>query len=58
MAELKLISPLSTIERALGILEGISVGLTGTAAEGTLIDAVEMIENALKEILDDMPEVR
>ena len=47
-----LVDAIRTIERALGIIEGISVGLHGTAAEGTLIDAVDMIENALKEILD------
>ena len=52
MANKNMASAFLNLERALGIIEGISVGLHGTAAEGALIDAVEMIENALKEILD------
>ena len=40
---------LSTINRALGIIEGISCGLDNAIASG-LIDAVEMIDNAVKEI--------
>ena len=42
---------LSTIERALGMIEGISCGLE-TKYATTLIDAVEMIEEAVKEITD------
>lgn len=42
---------LSTIERALGMIEGISYGVDAPIATG-LIDAVEMIDNAVKEIVD------
>lgn len=52
MANKKLIHSMSIIERALGIIEGISFGVDN--AIGTaLIDAVEMIEHAVKEILED-----
>lgn len=51
MANEKLISALSTIERALGLIEGVSCGLDKAYAD-TLIDAVEMIDTALKEITD------
>ena len=42
---------LSAIERALGMIEGISYGVDETIATG-LIDAVEMIDNAVKELTD------
>lgn len=51
MANEKLISSLSTIERALGMIEGVSCGLDKAYAD-TLLDAVEMIECAVKEITD------
>lgn len=51
MASEKLIHSISTIERALGLIEGVSSGLERNYAD-TLIDAVEMIENAVKEITD------
>ena len=37
------------IERALGIIEGISWGITESTIAGSLTAAVEMIENALQE---------
>ena len=40
---------LSTIERALGMIEGISYGVDEPIATG-LIDAVGLIDNAVKEI--------
>jgi hypothetical protein len=52
MANEKLLSSLSTIERALGIIEGVSCGLENCYAQ-SLIDAVEMIDGAVKEITDD-----
>lgn len=51
MENYKLISNLTTIERALGIIEGVSVGLAPPNAD-MLITAVEMIEGAVKEITD------
>ena len=43
---------LSTIERALGMIEGVACGVDSAAAT-TLIDAVEMIDAALKEVTND-----
>lgn len=51
MANEKQIKYMSIIERALGIIEGATVGLEPKHAD-TLLTAVEMIENALKEITD------
>ena len=51
MANEKMISSLSTIERALGLIEGVSCGLDKDYADA-LKDAVEMIDGALKEITD------
>lgn len=48
----KLISVISTIERALGMIEGVSCGLENKYAD-TLLDAIEMIDGAVKEITDD-----
>ena len=42
---------LSTIERALGMIEGISYGVDESIATG-LIDAVEMIDSAVKELIN------
>lgn len=47
----KLISSISTIERALGMIEGVSCGLNKAYAD-TLLDAIEMIDGAVKEITD------
>lgn len=52
MANEKLICSLSTINRALGMIEGVSCGLDRAFAD-TLIDAVEMIDAAVKEITGD-----
>ena len=41
-----------TIERALGIIEGVAVGLVVPAHADMLIAAVDMIEVAVKEIAD------
>lgn len=43
---------ISTIERALGIIEGIAAGLAVKADADMLIAAVEMIDCAVKEITD------
>ena len=51
MANEKLISAISTIERALGIIEGVACGLEG-GAQSALLDAVEIMDVALKEIID------
>lgn len=49
MATEKLISIISTIERAVGMIEGVSYGLTDSQASA-LVDAVEMIDRAIEEI--------
>lgn len=51
MTNEKLLSIISAIERALGMIEGVSYGLTDGQASA-LIDAVEMIDRAVKEIQD------
>ena len=51
MANEKLINKICTIERALGMIEGLSSGLEKQYAD-TLLDAVEMIETEVKEITD------
>lgn len=52
MASEKLISQISTINRALGIIEGVSCGMEQSLGQA-LVDAVQMIEKTLKEILED-----
>ena len=52
MADNKLISHVSTIQRALGMIEGASCGVDSAVAT-TLIDAVEMIDIAVKELTED-----
>ena len=47
----KLISAISAIERALGMIEGISYGLIDDQASA-LIDAVQMIDEVVKEITE------
>ena len=49
MANEKLISIVSTIERAVGMIEGVSYGLCDSQASA-LIDAVEKIDGALEEL--------
>ena len=51
MTNEKLLSIISAIERALGMIEGVSYGLTAGQASA-LLDAVEMIDSAVKEIQD------
>ena len=52
VTEEKRLSLLSTINRALGMIEGVSYGLTD--AQGSAIcDAVQMIDEAVKEVLGD-----
>lgn len=46
----KTANALSTIHRALGMIEGVACGVSQEAATA-LIDAVEMIDGALKEVL-------
>lgn len=51
MANEKLISIISTINRALGMIEGVSYGLSGDQSSA-LVDAVQMIDEAVKEIME------
>lgn len=46
----KTVNALATIHRAMGIIEGVACGVEKAAADA-LIDAVEMIDSALKEVL-------
>ena len=48
----KKLNAISSIHRALGMIEGVSSAVS-EAAGSTLIDAVEMIDNALEEVLAD-----
>ncbi len=48
----ELLKAWESINRALGWLEGISCGVPNDIATG-IIDAVETIDNALKEMLED-----
>jgi hypothetical protein len=52
MVSEKLISQISTIQRALGMIEGVSYGLTDSAGTA-LADAVQMIDETTKEMLED-----
>ena len=52
MVSEKLISQISTIQRALGMIEGVSYGMEQSAGQA-LADAVQMIEETVKEILED-----
>lgn len=47
----RMLSSISTIERALGMIEGVSCGLDKAYAD-TLLDAIEMLDGAVKEITD------
>lgn len=51
MANEKLISAISTIERALGMIEGVSYVLCDSQASAVM-DAVEMIDGALEVFKD------
>lgn len=52
MANEKLVSAHSTISRALGIIEGVML-LADDKTQQTLATAVEMIDEALKEVFPD-----
>lgn len=52
MANEKLISQISTINRALGMIEGVSYGVDD-AVGNVLADAVQMIEETIKEMVED-----
>lgn len=52
MANEKLISQISTIQRALGMIEGVSYGMEQCAGQA-LADAVQMIEETIKEMMED-----
>lgn len=52
MATEKLISQISTINRALGMIEGVSYGLDGPGGHA-LADAVQMIDETIKEMIED-----
>lgn len=49
MSSKELISFISTIQRALGMIEGVSYGLAGEQA-ACLVDAVQMIDEAMENI--------
>jgi len=51
MATEKLISQISTINRALGMIEGISYGMEQNAGQA-LAGAVQMIEETIKEMVE------
>ena len=52
MANDKLISQISTIQRGLGIIEGVASGLADEAVSQILYTAAEMIEEAVEAITD------
>ena len=52
MVNEKLISQISTITRALGMIEGVSYGLSDSVGTA-LADAVQMIDETIKEMLED-----
>lgn len=52
MPEEKKLDFISTVSRALGMIEGISCGLSKDAAS-CLIDAVQMIDAAMEEVFAD-----
>lgn len=52
MANEKTLSQISTINRALGIIEGVML-ISDTRTENALATAVEMIDDAMKEVFAD-----
>lgn len=52
MANEKLISVISRIERAVGMIEGVSYGLSNYQASA-LIDAIKIIDGALEELKNE-----
>ena len=53
MANEKLINQICTIQRGLGIVEGVAIGLNNDAVGSLLYTATEMIEEAVEEIMKD-----
>ena len=53
MANEKQMMYISTIHRALGIIEGVAIGLKNDAVGSMLYTATEMIEKAVEEITKD-----
>lgn len=53
MANKKHLVYISTIQRALGIIEGVASGLANDAVSQLLYTATEMIEEAVEEITKD-----
>ena len=53
MANEKQLYKISTIQRALGIIEGVAVGLNNDAVYSMLYTATEMIEEAVEELTKD-----
>ena len=53
MANEKILSQISTIQRALGIIEGVAIGLNNDAICSMLYTATEMIEEAVEAITED-----
>ena len=52
MANEKLINQICTIQRGLGIIEGVASGLANDTVSHLLYTAIEMIEEAVGEITD------
>ena len=50
MANEKIINRICTIQRALGIIEGVSIGLNNDTVGSMLYTATEMIEEAVAEL--------
>lgn len=53
MANEKLINNICTIQRGLGIIEGVASGLKNDGVSQTLYTATEIIEKAVEEITKD-----
>ena len=53
MVNKKQLVHISTIQRALGIIEGVAVGLNNDAISSLLYTATEMIEEAVEELTED-----
>ena len=53
MANEKLINQICTIQRGLGIIEGVAIALNNDAISQLLYRATEMIEEAVEEITKD-----
>lgn len=53
MANEKLINQICTIQRGLGIIEGVASGLANEAVSQLLYTATEMIEESVEEITKD-----